>query len=71
MRPTSTEPVLVAKSEIPRGTVIDAEDLTAARINLDPAVAVVPAGRLTAPPEAGHSPVASPQSDVDPRPSCP
>ena len=40
---TSTQQVLVATTVIPRGTVIDADDLTTARISLDPAVAVLPA----------------------------
>ena len=40
---TSTQQVLVATSAIPRGTVIEAGDLTTVRISLDPAVAVLPA----------------------------
>lgn len=40
---TSTQQVLVATAEIPRGSVIEAEDLTTARISDDPAVAVLPA----------------------------
>jgi Flp pilus assembly protein CpaB len=40
---TSTQQVLVATAEIPRGSVIEAEDLTTARLNVDSAVAVLPA----------------------------
>jgi Flp pilus assembly protein CpaB len=40
---TSTHQVLVAKAEIPRGSVIDADDLATVRINHDPAVASMPA----------------------------
>jgi len=40
---TSTQQVLVAKSEILRGSVIEADDLTTARINHDPALASLPA----------------------------
>jgi Flp pilus assembly protein CpaB len=40
---TSTQQVLVAKAEIPRGSVIEGEDLTTARIGVDPALAVLPA----------------------------
>ena len=40
---TSTQQVLVATAEIPRGSVIQAEDLTTARLNVDSAVAVLPA----------------------------
>jgi len=38
----------VATTAIPRGTVIEAEDLTTARINLDPVVAVLPASAADA-----------------------
>jgi Flp pilus assembly protein CpaB len=40
---TSTQQVLVATAEIPRGSVIEAEDVTTARLNVDSAVAVLPA----------------------------
>ena len=40
---TSTQQVLVSTTAIPRGTVIEAEDLTTARISDDPAVALLPA----------------------------
>lgn len=40
---TSTTEVLVAKADIPRGTVIAADDLTRARIGSDPAVQAMPA----------------------------
>jgi hypothetical protein len=40
---TSAEQVLVAKVAIPRGSVIDAEDLTTARIGVDPVIAALPA----------------------------
>jgi len=40
---TSTERVLVATTEIARGSVIEAEDLTTVRISLDPALASLPA----------------------------
>ena len=40
---TSTQQVLVATTEIPRGSVIEPEDLTTARLNVDSAVAVLPA----------------------------
>ena len=40
---TSTQQVLVATDEIPRGSVIEAEDLTTARISHDSALASLPA----------------------------
>jgi Flp pilus assembly protein CpaB len=40
---TSAQQVLVAKTEIARGSVIEADDLTTVRINLDPALASLPA----------------------------
>jgi hypothetical protein len=43
---TSTQEVLVARTEIPRGAVIEAGDLARARVNPDPALNPVPASRL-------------------------
>lgn len=43
---TSTQEVLVVRTDIPRGAVIEAGDLARARVNPDPALDPVPAGRL-------------------------
>ncbi len=43
---THTQEVLAARDTIPRGSVIEAADLTRVRINADPALSPVPASRL-------------------------
>ena len=44
---TSSVEVVVAKSTVPRGAVIAASDLTVARVSLDPAVASIPASKVS------------------------
>jgi hypothetical protein len=43
-----TNPVLTLRQDVARGEVIEAEDLTVARINADPALSTVPAGEQDA-----------------------